>query len=111
MTRTTVDVLDALVQGFEEDLHGMEICRRTKLQTGTVYPILDRLCRAGWVESQWEDDAEWQETAANKWRPRRRYYRLTALGRPEAARAVGARGSLSQRATVPYPPGVAPGSP
>jgi hypothetical protein len=45
--------------------------------TGTVYTTLDRLRRAGFLESQWEDIAISEEAR----RPRRRLYRITASGR------------------------------
>src|SRR5208282_1432231 len=51
----------------------------TGLPSGTIYPILARLERIGWVDSDWEDpDAHIAEG-----RPRRRYYRLTRAGEEE----------------------------
>ena len=44
--------------------------------TGTMYTTLDRLRRAGFLESEWEDAAISEEAG----RPRRRLYRLTAAG-------------------------------
>lgn len=43
---------------------------------GTLYKALDRMERAGCLESRWEDP----EHAAEAARPRRRLYRLTAVG-------------------------------
>jgi PadR family transcriptional regulator PadR len=74
ITLQTRLVLEALVKGRE--LYGLDICDRTHLPSGTVYPILARFERAGWVESAWEDPKA-QET---EHRPRRRYYRLTPNG-------------------------------
>jgi PadR family transcriptional regulator, regulatory protein PadR len=48
---------------------------------GTLYKALDRLERAGYLTSHWEDPL----SAAEESRPRRRFYRLTATG--EAALA------------------------
>ncbi|MGH8879134.1 MAG: PadR family transcriptional regulator, partial [Stackebrandtia sp.] len=53
----------------------------TGLPSGTLYPILVRLERAGWVATAWED-----VDASAAGRPARRYYRLTADG-VTAARA------------------------
>jgi len=48
----------------------------TGLSSGTLYPILMRLDEAGWLESRWE-----KVDPARVGRPRRRLYRITALGR------------------------------
>ena len=80
MTRTTRDVLHVLLDGSREDLHGLEICRRTGLGSGTVYPILARLERAGWLSTRWEDEESWQNPEDGRRRPRRRFYTLTGEG-------------------------------
>jgi DNA-binding IclR family transcriptional regulator len=77
ITAATVDVLDALLE-HPDGCWGLLAIKRSGRPAGTVYPVLDRLERAGWVVSNWEDDAE-------RPGPRRRYYRLTIAG---AARAV-----------------------
>ncbi|MEW2631808.1 PadR family transcriptional regulator [Streptomyces sp. NPDC048389] len=56
---------------------GLSICRGTGLGSGSVYVILERLRRAGWVESR-------TETATPEGRPPRTFYKLTDRG---AARA------------------------
>ena len=43
---------------------------------GTLYKALDRMERAGYLESEWEDPS----AAAAERRPRRRFYRVTAAG-------------------------------
>ena len=43
---------------------------------GTLYRALDRLQRAGFLESEWEDPL----VAASEGRPRRRFYWVTAAG-------------------------------
>ena len=80
MTRTTRDVLRVLLDGSREDLHGLEICRRTGLGSGTTYPILARLERAGWLTTRWEDEDSWQNPTDGRRRPRRRFYALTGEG-------------------------------
>ena len=47
---------------------------------GTLYPVLYRLERAGWVDVRWETPARGVP---------RKYYRLTAAGREELARLKG----------------------
>jgi PadR family transcriptional regulator PadR len=49
---------------------------------GTLYKALDRMERAGLLDSEWEDPA----IAADEGRPRRRLYRVTGLGERAASR-------------------------
>ena len=56
--------------------HGFDIMDATQLPSGTVYPILGRLERDGYVRSRWEA----QTTASREKRPPRRYYEGTAAG-------------------------------
>lgn len=79
----TLRVLGALMERPQNELSGAQIGRVTKLPTGTLYPILLRLERASWVESRWEDG-----DPHILGRPRRRFYRITALGAKKAAAAV-----------------------
>lgn len=90
MTGTVRTVLDLLQAGAREDksTYGLEICRQTGLGPGTVYPILRRLERIGWVRAGWEED----EGSG----PRRRMYELTGEGRAGAAEAEQ-RPQLAQR--------------
>jgi hypothetical protein len=46
---------------------GLVICQRTGYETGSVYPALDRLMKAGWITDRWEDPAP-------AGRPKRRFY-------------------------------------
>jgi PadR family transcriptional regulator PadR len=51
---------------------------------GTLYKALDRLERAGYLASRWEDPL----IAARDGRPRRRFYRVTLNGEGAFAQAV-----------------------
>jgi DNA-binding PadR family transcriptional regulator len=62
----------------------------TGLPSGTVYPVLGRLERDGYVRSKWESQA----VAQREKRPPRRYYEITAAG----SRALAA--SLEHYRTV-----------
>lgn len=78
MSRTTlsygaVSILHAVAEGSR---FGFDIMQITGLTSGTVYPTLDRLERAGLLTSRWEDD----EVAHAEGRPARRYFTLTARG-------------------------------
>lgn len=55
---------------------GFDIMAATGLTSGTVYPTLDRLERAGLLKSRWENEA----VAHGEGRPARRYFHLTAAG-------------------------------
>ena len=83
ITGPTLKVLGALLSSGSAELSGAEISRATKLASGTLYPILFRLERAGWLESRWEDD-----DPKVLGRPRRRFYHATALGARNARAAV-----------------------
>lgn len=70
---TTLTLLAAIRDG---DAYGLDLVERTGLSSGTVYPVLGRLRRRGWIEGIWEDQA----VADEEGRPRRKYYRLTTAG-------------------------------
>lgn len=83
LSNQTLQVLGALISCPHDELSGAQIGRTTKLATGTIYPILSRLEEAGWVKSRWEDG-----DPHILGRPRRRFYRITALGAKKANSAV-----------------------
>ncbi|HUF53493.1 MAG TPA: PadR family transcriptional regulator [Dehalococcoidia bacterium] len=69
---------------------------------GTLYKALDRLQRAGMLESDWEDPL----VAAQEGRPRRRLYHVTAAGEAalvKALEAVPKRASAGQRPGIVTP--------
>jgi len=66
-----------------QGIFGAEITRSAGLKSGTLYPLLLRLEDAGWLISEWE-----VEEAPELGRPRRRIYRVTALGQREARHAA-----------------------
>jgi PadR family transcriptional regulator PadR len=77
----------------QPDFHGFLIAKEIQADTGarrltahgTLYKALDRLEKAGLVQSRWEDPA----AAAHERRPRRRLYEVTPTG--ERALADAAR--------------------
>jgi len=100
LTQPLRAVLEALAAASaDEPVYGFRLCDLTDLGSGTVYPILERLAELGWVDSTWEQGQP-------SGRPRRRYYRLTGLGRTEWAEARAAREARRRRWTglVPSPP-------
>lgn len=74
LTYSTVVVLRAIDAGHR---YGFDIMDVTGLPSGTVYPALRRLERAGLLRSRWENERR----AAESPRPPRRYYQITSRGR------------------------------
>ncbi len=80
MTQVTALVLRAIAAEY---VYGFDIMDACGLPSGTVYPALRRLDKAGLLRSGWEDG----EKARAAGRPRRRTYTLTAAGRKALADA------------------------
>jgi DNA-binding PadR family transcriptional regulator len=80
LTYSTAVVLQAIASEFQ---YGFDIMDATGLPSGTVYPILRRLERNGWLRSAWEDESK----AHGEQRPARRYYELTRAGTATLAAA------------------------
>lgn len=83
ITVQVLGVLNAMLEAPTSDWYGLELARRISLKSGTIYPILARLENAGWVESSWE-----KIDPVEAGRPRRRLYRLTAIGQRQAQSAL-----------------------
>lgn len=73
-------VVRVLLDAGAAQVYGYEMMKATGFGSGKLYPILNRLERAGWVEAEFEDG-----DPAVLGRPRRRWYRL-AGDAVEAAR-------------------------
>jgi PadR family transcriptional regulator PadR len=62
----------------DEELYGFDLVRRLSeseglvTSEGTIYPLLSRLRRVGWVDSSWRESESG---------PPRRYYSVTRAGR------------------------------
>ncbi|ALO05689.1 PadR-like family transcriptional regulator [Streptomyces venezuelae] len=91
-----------------EGLYGLELSKMSELPNGTLFPILERLRQAGWVERYWEQDA----IAEAEGRPRRRFYKITSKGAdlaPQALAEAMATGSGTRQGVFTNP-GLAGGS-
>jgi PadR family transcriptional regulator PadR len=93
---STLTVLQAVGNGFE---YGFDIIDATGLPSGTVYPVLSRLERDGYVRSAWEDEVR----AHAEGRPARRYYRLTASGTRTLSEALAHYRRVLARPRRPRP--------
>lgn len=100
MTLQTEAVLRVLLDEPERMRYGLEISKAADLPSGSLYPILARLERAGWVTSTWEEISQ-----SEAGRPRRRYYSLTPNGAIWAENAITAtvRRLTPSRGLVPRP--------
>ena len=83
MTTQTLAVLSVILSDPDGEWYGLELSNRAGVKSGTIYPILDRLLKAEWLERRWEEI-----DPAVEGRPRRRLYSLTLLGAAVARRAV-----------------------
>jgi PadR family transcriptional regulator PadR len=73
-SRQTLDILEALLARPSHWHHGYAISRHISVPSGTLYPILMRLDKLGWLETKWEESVP-------QGRPPRHLYRLTGNGR------------------------------
>jgi DNA-binding PadR family transcriptional regulator len=55
MKTAVVKVIAAMLEQPELERYGLDLMRGTGLPSGTLYPILVRLERAGWLDPSWED--------------------------------------------------------
>src|ERR1700730_19251385 len=75
MSLQTLRVLEAFLENPTDQLSGADVQKRSRLASGTLYPILLRLESAGWFVSRWE-----AIDPSSAGRPRRRPYRTTSTG-------------------------------
>ncbi|WP_314416218.1 PadR family transcriptional regulator [Streptomyces kroppenstedtii] len=103
LTPAVVRLLQAFLADPEAPRYGMQLMREAHVSSGTLYPALTRLERAGWIAGADEDI-----DPAKEGRPARRYYTMTG----EGARAAHLElTELSERSRPPAPaPGWMPGA-
>jgi PadR family transcriptional regulator PadR len=75
----TLRVLSAMLENVDAEHYGLELSKAAGVPSGTIYPMLARLEREGWVSSRWEEIDPSAEG-----RPRKRLYTLTGRGAREA---------------------------
>lgn len=89
-------VLSVFLADPAADQYGLNLMKATGRPSGTLYPILTRLQRAGWIRAEWED-----VDVAAAGRPARRYYRLTPDGLVAARTELAAVSAQLHRAAPP----------
>lgn len=88
ITDTVARVLRAFLENPDRGIYGFEIMQNCHISSGSLYPILIRLERAGWIALEVEDIDPRTEG-----RPPRKYYTLTPVG------ATAARDALEEFTT------------
>ena len=72
----TLKVLVAFMSAPRDELSGADLARQARVGPGTLYPLLHRLERAGWLASR----SETRGSVRTRPSARRRYYQITGLG-------------------------------
>jgi DNA-binding PadR family transcriptional regulator len=75
MSSETLRILGVMLEDPMAWHYGLGLSDAAKIASGTIYPMLARLEKAGWLESKWEE-----QSSGDVPRPRRRLYRLTGHG-------------------------------
>jgi len=71
---STRKVLNCLIEIPEKSKYGYAMMKKTRLKSGTLYPILMRLKERGYLQADWE-------ASDHPGRPPRQRYMLTPKGR------------------------------
>jgi|ERR1700722_3785732 PadR family transcriptional regulator PadR len=85
MSGPTLKILKFMIENPQGGRSGAEISKATKVGSGTMYPLLQRLEIANWIVGEWENI-----DPSDAGRPKRRFYKLTPSGQ------VGARDALAE---------------
>lgn len=75
MSAETLRILGVMLEDPVAWHYGLGLSDAAEIASGTIYPMLARLEKAGWLESTWEEQGPDDEG-----RPRRRLYKLTGHG-------------------------------
>jgi DNA-binding PadR family transcriptional regulator len=92
MSADTLRMLGAMLEDPMAWHYGLGLSDVAKIPLGTIYPMLARLEKSGWLESRWEDAGP-----ENEGRPRRRLYRLTGHGERSALAELDAIAQVARR--------------
>lgn len=87
----TLALIAALAKRPQAWQYGYELSQQTALKSGTLYPILMRLCDRGLLESKWQPSPQ-------RGRPPRHMYRLTSSGAAFARNELRRDGGQQTRA-------------
>jgi PadR family transcriptional regulator PadR len=93
LSAQTLALLAVLIEQPRKWRHGYDLSRDTGLKSGTLYPIMMRLCDRGLLESKWEAPSE-------PGRPPRHIYKLTPAGCAVAKGQLASSLSLDSRNNI-----------
>lgn len=96
MTVQTLKVLALFLEDVLAEWYGFSLVDQTRIKSGTLYPILIRLEKAGWLTSRLED-----VDPKVVGRPPRRLYALTGEGERAARRELASHLEALAPATRP----------
>jgi DNA-binding PadR family transcriptional regulator len=85
LTTAVAQVLAAFLEDSTADRYGLDLMRASGQSSSTLYPVLTRLVKAGWITAEWE-----HVDPVTAGRPARRYYRLTTDGAAAARTEIAA---------------------
>ena len=82
ITMPLVKTLTFFLDNPNKQFTGSEVMKATKLQSGTIYPMLTRLAKSEWLS------VEWEKMDPLKDRQPRRLYNLSGNGRKKALTVI-----------------------
>ena len=100
--KSDLDVVGAMLADPMAWHRGPALSKQAGIRAGTVYPVLARLERSGWLQSRWEADPGGGE--------RRRLYRLTGVGERMAVIHLGRERRSPRAWRLPWRGPLLPGS-
>lgn len=74
-SKTFLKIITPFIHDTEAQYSGYDICKRTNLRTGVVYPMLYTLLAKSWLSVEWE-----KTSASDRSGPRRKLYKITSEG-------------------------------
>lgn len=84
MSGPTLKLLKFMLEHPQEGHSGAHISKETKIGSGTLYPLLQRLELAKWISGEWEN-----VDPVEVGRPKRKFYKLTPTGQMGATHELG----------------------
>ena len=83
LSHQALRVIGTFVEEPRKSFSGSDLADKLAIGSGTLYPILGRFEDAGWLDSTWEE-----VDPSEAKRPRKRLYRITAVGQNSARSAL-----------------------
>lgn len=70
-----IKVYTIFMESPKEEFSGSDVCKKSGLRSGVVYPLLHELEKKGWLTGEWENTPP-----ENRGRPQKKLYRSTFKG-------------------------------